>query len=58
MGEMVVLIHRMQAAMPQQMRSVTGSLPDGRDAPRFHNALLMKFKAPSENAKQTRDMAR
>jgi hypothetical protein len=71
MGEMVVLIqvraphtaggealiHRMQAAMPQQMRSVTGSLPDGREPPRFDNALLMKFKAPSENAKQTREIA-
>lgn len=51
------LITRMRAAMPPQMKSVTGSLPDGREAPRFDNALLMKFKAPSENAKQTREIA-
>ena len=51
------LIQRMQAAMPPQMKSVTGSLPDGREQPRFHNTLLMKFKAPAGNAKQTREIA-
>jgi hypothetical protein len=51
------LINRMQAAMPPQMKSVTGSLPDPREEPRFDNALLMRFKAPPENAKQTRDIA-
>ncbi len=51
------LIHRMRAAMPPQMKSVTGSLPGTREEPRFDNALLMKFKAPSENATQTREIA-
>jgi hypothetical protein len=51
------LIQRMQAAMPPQMKSVTGSLPDGREQPRFPNTLLMKSKAPVGNAKQTREIA-
>ena len=51
------LIERLQATLPPRMKSVTGSLPDGREQPRFQNALLMKFKAPSENAKQTREIA-
>lgn len=51
------LIERLQATLPPQMKSVTGSLPDGREEPRFANALLMKFRAPSGNAKQTREIA-
>lgn len=51
------LIARLQATLPPRMKSVTGSLPDGREAPAFHNALLMKFRAPSDNAKQTREIA-
>lgn len=51
------LIQRLQATLPPEMKRVTGSLPDGREAPRFSNALLMKFRAPAGNAKQTREMA-
>jgi hypothetical protein len=51
------LIERLQATLPPRMKSVTGSLPDGREQPRFQNALLMKFRAPADNAKQTREIA-
>lgn len=51
------LIQRLQATLPPEMKRVTGSLPDGREAPRFSNALLMKFRAPAGNAKRTREMA-
>jgi len=51
------LIERLRASLPPEMKRVTGSLPDGRQAPRFDNALLMKFGAPTDNAKQTREIA-
>lgn len=51
------LIERLQASLPPRMKSVTGSLPDGREAPSFRNALLMKFRAPAGNATQTREIA-
>ena len=51
------LIERLRASLPPDMKRVTGSLPDGREAPRFENALLMKFRAPADNAKQTREIA-
>ena len=51
------LIERLRAALPPRMKSVTGSLPDGREPPRFHNALLMKFRAPAGKAEQIRQIA-
>ena len=51
------LIERLRASLPTEMKRATGSLPNGREAPRFHNALLMKFRAPADNAKQTREIA-
>ena len=51
------LIERLRASLPPEMKRTTGSLPDRREAPRFHNALLMKFRAPADNAKQTREIA-
>ena len=51
------LIERLKAPLPPQMKSVTGSLPDGRQPPRFTNVLLMKFRAPAANAEQTREIA-
>jgi len=51
------LIERLCTSLPPEMKRVTGSLPDGRQAPRFDNALLMKFRAPAGNAKQTREIA-
>ena len=51
------IIERIQASLPTGMKSVTGSLPGGRQAPRFRNALLMKFRAPAENAAKTREIA-
>lgn len=56
-GEGQALIQRLRAVMPPQMKSVVGSLPDGRQKPAFDNVLLMKFKAPAENATQTREIA-
>jgi len=51
------IVERIQATLPPGMKSVTGSLPDGRETPSFQNALLMKFRAPAGNAKQTREIA-
>lgn len=51
------LIERLRASLPPEMNRTTGSLPDRREAPRFENALLMRFRAPAENAKQTREIA-
>ncbi len=51
------LIQRLRDTLPPRMKSVVGSLPDGREAPSFRNALLMKFRAPAANAKQTREIA-
>lgn len=51
------LIERLRATLPPRMKSVTGSLPDGREPPRVHNALLMKFRAPAGKAEQTRQIA-
>lgn len=51
------LIQRLRDTLPPRMKSVVGSLPDGREEPRFSNALLMKFRAPADNSKQTREIA-
>lgn len=51
------IVERIRASLPPKMKHVTGTLPDGREAPRFSNVLLMRFRAPAENAKQTREIA-
>ena len=50
------IIERIHASLPPGMKSVTGSLPGGRQAPTFRNALLMKFRAPAENAAMARHL--
>jgi len=51
------LIERIQSTLPPRMQSVTGSLPDGREAGAFVNVLLMRFRAPSNMSEQTRELA-
>ena len=51
------IVERIQGTLPARMKSVTGSLPDRREAPGFSNVLLIKFGAPADNAKHTGELA-